>query len=76
MFNLHKFFEESGTAQKRSKMTLKEVDTFLNELTKLTKEDEQVAHFKELFEKSHPDDVKWIWKIIDHDLNVRHFFMF
>lgn len=38
---LKRFFEKSGQSRKRSRVTLKQVDDFLDELTKVTKRDDQ-----------------------------------
>jgi DNA ligase-3 len=65
------------------------MDDFLDSLTHLTKEDDQVAAFSKIVPKCTPgivpycilfppplpytsitDDLKWLCKIIDHDLKI------
>lgn len=41
-----------------SSLTLQEVDKFLDELTNITKEDEQTDAFSKLSEKANSDDLK------------------
>ncbi len=85
------FWLQSGKAAKRSTLTLKHVNDFLDQLTKLTKEDEQTDHFKKFLPKctgglidglntipslfkllfyTCVDDLKWVCKVIDHDLKI------
>lgn len=45
-------------SDKTSSLTLQEVDTFLDELSTLTKEDEQTSAFSKLCEKANGDDLK------------------
>eukprot|EP01114_Cavostelium_apophysatum_P018682 TRINITY_DN5843_c0_g1_i1.p1 TRINITY_DN5843_c0_g1~~TRINITY_DN5843_c0_g1_i1.p1 ORF type:complete len:1034 (+),score=331.86 TRINITY_DN5843_c0_g1_i1:101-3202(+) len=65
-----KFFVASGQAQKRSILTLKQVNEYLDRLTTVTKEDEQNVLLAEILEKCTGDDIKILWKIIDHDLKI------
>eukprot|EP01117_Protostelium_nocturnum_P010644 TRINITY_DN3832_c0_g3_i2.p1 TRINITY_DN3832_c0_g3~~TRINITY_DN3832_c0_g3_i2.p1 ORF type:complete len:848 (+),score=249.92 TRINITY_DN3832_c0_g3_i2:325-2544(+) len=65
-----KFFEESGNPCKNSTLTLSQVNQFLDTLTTLSKEDEQQKAFQKMLKKCTGDDLKYLWKIIDHDLKI------
>ncbi|XP_028136792.1 DNA ligase 3 [Diabrotica virgifera virgifera] len=69
---IHKFFEESTKVKpnKKSKLTVKEVDVFLNKLSTLTKEDDQIEHFKSLIPKCTSNDLKTIIRLIKGDLRM------
>lgn len=45
-------------SDKTSSLTLQEVDTFLDELSTVTKEDEQTNAFSKICEKANSDDLK------------------
>lgn len=47
-------------SQKTSVLTLQEVDKFLDELTEITKEDEQYKAFSNLCEKANGEDLKMV----------------
>lgn len=66
------FFENSDSIKpaKKSTLTLQEVDDFLEELSKLTKEDEQIFHFKKTVKKCTANDLKIIIRLIKHDLRM------
>lgn len=66
------FFEKSGKVKPatKSKLTVTDVDDFLEELSKLTKEDEQIDHFKSIVPKCTPNDLKVIIRLIRHDLRM------
>lgn len=66
------FFEKSTTLKqvKKSKLTLKEVDKFLEELSQLTKEEEQMHLLKKIVSKCTPGDLKVIIRLIKHDLRM------
>ena len=51
-------------------MTLKEVDDFLDKLTTVTKEDDQYAVLEKIIERCTGDDIKFFWKLMDHDLKI------
>lgn len=69
---IQKFFEESKTTppNKKSLLTIQEVDDFLEELSTLTKEDEQTNHFKKIVKKCTSNDLKIIIRLIKHDLRM------
>ncbi|XP_026669281.1 DNA ligase 3 isoform X2 [Ceratina calcarata] len=59
----------SSPAQK-SVLTLREVDEFLEKLSLMTKEDEQVNHFRSIISRCTADDLKMIIRLIKHDLRI------
>jgi len=65
-----KFYIEYGKFPKRSTLTLKEVDDFLEGLTKSGKFDDQVKLVKKILKKCIPSDWRLICRIIDGDLKV------
>jgi DNA ligase-3 len=65
-----KFFVASGQAKSKSTLTLNEVDDWLDELTKYTKEEQQIRHFEKILVKATGSDLYYLAKIIDHDLKV------
>lgn len=65
-----KFFEMHGSPQTKSSITLKQVDTFLEELTTVRTEDLQFSVFAKILPKLTADDLKIIVRIIDHDLSI------
>lgn len=69
---IQKFFEESKKIKPatKSKLTVRDVDEFLEELSKITKEDEQIDHFKSIVTKCTPNDLKIIIRLIRHDLRM------
>lgn len=66
------FFELSKRIKPTSKSTLTigEVDEFLEELSQLTKEDEQIEHFEKIAPKCTANDLKIIIRLIRHDLRM------
>ncbi|XP_054263883.1 DNA ligase 3 isoform X2 [Macrosteles quadrilineatus] len=66
------FFEQSKLAipAKKSLLTLPDVDVFLEKLSKLTKEEEQINHFKQIVDKCTPNDLKMIIRLVKHDLRI------
>ncbi|XP_032454032.1 DNA ligase 3 isoform X2 [Nasonia vitripennis] len=66
------FYEKSITVRPSatSELTLQEVDEFLEQLSKLTKEDEQMDHFKSILKRCTADDLKMIIRLIKHDLRI------
>lgn len=68
---LKKFFKESGHTVKRSTLTLKKVDEFLDHLTTISKQNEQVRAFDRFFlDKCTGDDLKYITRLIVGDLKT------
>ncbi|KAJ8922088.1 hypothetical protein NQ315_008729 [Exocentrus adspersus] len=69
---IQKFFEESHKCKpaKKSTLTVKEVDDFLVELSKLTKEDEQLEHFKQFVPQCRSNDLKTVIRLIKGDLRM------
>ncbi|CAG5046293.1 unnamed protein product [Parnassius apollo] len=66
------FFSKSKTVQPASKSTLKiqEVEVFLEDLSKLTREEEQIYHFKKIVKKCSLDDLKMLIRLIKGDLRI------
>lgn len=69
---IQNFFETSNGVKpsKKSKLTIFDVDDFLEELSQRTKEDEQIDHFKKLLKKCTPNDLKVVIRLIKHDLRM------
>ncbi|KAL2742350.1 DNA ligase 3 isoform X1 [Vespula maculifrons] len=68
-----RLFFESSTAVKaspKSLLTIQEVDKFLEFLSGLTKEEEQMQHFKSIIDKCTGNDLKMIIRLIKHDLRI------
>lgn len=53
-----------------STLTIHEVDSFLEELSKLTKEEEQTYHFKKIVKKCTLDDLLMLIRLIKGDLRI------
>lgn len=66
------FFENNNKIipSKKSILTIQEVDDFLEELTQLTKEDDQIEHFNKLIPKCTGNDLKVLIRLIRHDLRM------
>ncbi|XP_011500651.1 PREDICTED: DNA ligase 3 [Ceratosolen solmsi marchali] len=66
------FYQRNSTIKfnMRSELTLQEVDEFLEKLSTLTKEEEQIYHFKSILRRCTPDDLKMIIRLIKHDLRI------
>lgn len=66
------FFEHSNGLQpvKKSNVSVKEVDDFLEELSRLTKQDEQTHHLTKIAKKCTANDLKIIIRLIKHDLRM------
>lgn len=47
-----------------------QVDQFLDKLSELTKEDEQILHFKSIVVKCTANDLKMIIRQVKHDLRI------
>lgn len=69
---IREFFEKSKSFKptKKSTVTLQEVDEFLEELSNLTKEEEQMAHIKSFASRCTSNDLKIIIRLIKHDLRM------
>lgn len=69
---IERFFCKSRTVQPAndSTLTIHEVENFLEDLSKLTKEDEQIHHFKKIVKKCTSDDLKMIIRLIKGDLRI------
>ncbi|KAF2900759.1 hypothetical protein ILUMI_05427 [Ignelater luminosus] len=69
---IQEFFQESKKAKpiKKSILTIQEVDDFLEELSKMTKEDEQMNHFKTFVSKCTANDLKIVVRLVTHDLRM------
>uniref|UniRef100_A0A1B6ENC4 DNA ligase n=1 Tax=Cuerna arida TaxID=1464854 RepID=A0A1B6ENC4_9HEMI len=66
------FFEQSKSVKpaKKSLLTLLEVDQFLEKLSQLTKEEDQLYHFSQIAEKCTSNDLKMIIRLVKHDLRI------
>ncbi|XP_044259293.1 DNA ligase 3 [Tribolium madens] len=66
------FYERSKAFKpaKKSTLSLQQVDLFLDELTNLTKEEEQMTHLKSFASKCTPNDLKIVVRLIKHDLRM------
>ncbi|XP_023727317.1 DNA ligase 3 isoform X2 [Cryptotermes secundus] len=66
------FFERSQHLHpaKKSTLSLQDVDKFLEELSGITKEDEQIHHFKQMAEMCTSNDLKMIIRLVKHDLRI------
>ncbi|XP_967954.1 DNA ligase 3 [Tribolium castaneum] len=66
------FYERSKSFKpvKKSTLTLQQVDEFLQDLTNLTKEEEQTAHLKTFASKCTANDLKIVIRLIKHDLRM------
>lgn len=69
---IRSFYESSLVIKPASESTLslQEIDLFLERLAKLTKEDEQMFHFKSIIGRCTLDDLKMIIRLIKHDLRI------
>ncbi|XP_006890972.1 PREDICTED: DNA ligase 3 [Elephantulus edwardii] len=66
------FFEQSKSFPPTSKslLTIQEVDEFLRQLSRLTKEDEQQQALQDIASRSTANDLKCIIRLIKHDLKM------
>ncbi|XP_036142769.1 DNA ligase 3 [Monomorium pharaonis] len=66
------FFENSTALSPcaASVLTIQDVDLFLENLSRLTKEDEQIQHFRSILDKCTANDLKMIVRLIKHDLRI------
>lgn len=66
------FFQQSKSHQpsSKSKLSIREVDDFLEALSSMTKEDEQTHHFTKIIKKCTANDLKIIIRLIKHDLRI------
>ncbi|KAH9631095.1 hypothetical protein HF086_000138 [Spodoptera exigua] len=66
------FFNKSKTVQPASDstLTIQKVEDFLEDLSKLTKEEEQIYHFKKIVKKCTSDDMKMLIRLINGDLRI------
>lgn len=66
------FFNKSKTVQPASEstLTIQKVEDFLEDLSKLTKEEEQIYHFKKIVKKCTADDLKMLIRLIKGDLRI------
>lgn len=65
------FFSKSKTnPAHESTLTIHNVEEFLQELSKLTKEEEQIYHFKKIVKKCTLDDIKMLIRLIKGDLRI------
>lgn len=67
-----KFFEKSKTFKPAAESTLKlaDVDEFLEELSNVTQEDNQVEHFEKICKLCTAEDLRTIIRLIKHDLKM------
>ncbi|KAH0809151.1 hypothetical protein GEV33_013639 [Tenebrio molitor] len=66
------FFEQNKEFKpaKKSTLTIHEVDDFLDTLTTISKEEEQLNHFKSFIKKCTSNDLKVVVRLIKHDLRM------
>ncbi|XP_071147828.1 DNA ligase 3-like [Mytilus edulis] len=66
------FFEQSDTLQpqKKSTLSLKEVDEYLEDLSNVTKEDDQLRILKKVTKRCSSNDLKMFVRLIKHDLRI------
>lgn len=66
------FFLKSRVVQPASDstLTIQKVEDFLEELSKLTKEEEQIYHFKKIVKKCTAEDLKILIRLIKGDLRI------
>ncbi|XP_011866733.1 PREDICTED: DNA ligase 3 isoform X2 [Vollenhovia emeryi] len=66
------FFENSAAVSPcaASVLTIQDVDLFLENLSRLTKEEEQIQHFRSILDKCTINDLKMIVRLIKHDLRI------
>lgn len=68
---IHNFFIKSKVEPaKDSTLTIQKVDHFLEDLSKLTKEEEQIYHFKKIAKKCTANDLKMLIRLIKGDLRI------
>ncbi|KAL6424114.1 hypothetical protein ACFW04_009769 [Cataglyphis niger] len=66
------FFENSDAMSPctASVLMIQDVDLFLEGLSRLTKEEEQIQHFRSILDKCTSNDLKMIVRLIKHDLRI------
>lgn len=66
------FFETNKKLlpQKKSTITLQEVDSLLTDLSKLTKEDDQLKCLSQIVKRCTGNDLKMVIRLIKHDLRI------
>ncbi|KAL1138090.1 hypothetical protein AAG570_009785 [Ranatra chinensis] len=66
------FFESSQrlSPSNKSCLTIHDVDRFLEHLSKLTREEDQMSHFASIIPKCTGNDLKIIIRLIKHDLRI------
>ncbi|CAK9798733.1 DNA ligase 3 [Anthophora quadrimaculata] len=66
------FYEKSVAVKpaQKSELTIQEVNQFLERLSFLTKEDEQIQHFRSIISRCTLNDLKMIIRLIKHDLRI------
>lgn len=66
------FFETNKKLlpQKKSTITLQEIDSLLTDLSKLTKEDDQLRCLSKIAKKCTGNDLKMVIRLIKHDLRI------
>lgn len=69
---IQEFFEDSTKIKpaKKCTLTVVEVDKFLDQLSELTKEEDQVDHFKTFVPKCTSNDLKMVIRLIKGDLRM------
>ena len=66
------FFLKSRAVQPASDstLTIQKIEDFLEDLSKLTKEEEQIYHFKKIVKKCTAEDLKMLIRLIKGDLRI------
>ncbi|XP_041989246.1 DNA ligase 3 [Aricia agestis] len=68
----HFFSKSKSTVQPASEstLTIQQMEDFLEDLSKLTKEEEQIYHFKKIVKKCDLNDMKMLIRLIKGDLRI------
>ncbi|XP_033641965.1 DNA ligase 3-like [Asterias rubens] len=69
---VQKFFDQSEECPpaKKSRLSIHEVDDFLERMAKLTKETEQCVHLTKIAKRCTGNDLKMVVRLIKHDLRI------
>lgn len=69
---IKKFFTRAKTVHPalESTLTIQDIEDFLEDLSRLTKEEEQIYHFKKLVKKCTEDDLTMLIRLIKGDLRI------
>ncbi|CAG2221094.1 LIG3 [Mytilus edulis] len=68
--SLEEMVEDLNQPQKKSTLSLKEVDEYLEDLSNVTKEDDQLRILKKVTKRCSSNDLKMFVRLIKHDLRI------